>query len=56
MIGLTLSPAIAADADHEAELAKRWCASCHVVGSEQKQASADVPPFRHHSAQVGFQC
>ena len=45
MISLTLSTAMAADADHGAELANRWCASCHVVGSEQKQASADVPPF-----------
>lgn len=45
MIGLTLSPAMGADSDHGAELAKRWCASCHVVSSDQKQASADVPPF-----------
>lgn len=45
MVGLILSPAMAADADHGAELAKRWCASCHVVESAQKQASADVPPF-----------
>ena len=45
MIGLTLSPAMGANADHGAELAKRWCASCHVVSSDQKQASADVPPF-----------
>ena len=45
IIGLTLSPAMGADADHGAELAKRWCASCHVVSSDQKQASADVPPF-----------
>jgi mono/diheme cytochrome c family protein len=45
IIGLTLSPAMGADADHGAELAKRWCASCHVVNSDQKQASADVPPF-----------
>ena len=44
-LGLTLSPAMAADADHGAELAKRWCSACHVAGSEQKQASADVPPF-----------
>jgi mono/diheme cytochrome c family protein len=44
-LGPTLSPAIAADANHGAELAKRWCSSCHVAGSEQKQASADVPPF-----------
>ena len=45
MVGLILSPAKAADAKHGAELAKRWCASCHVVDSGQKQASADVPPF-----------
>lgn len=44
-LGLMLAPAMAADANHGAELAKRWCGSCHVVGSEQKQASADVPPF-----------
>jgi mono/diheme cytochrome c family protein len=40
-----LSPALAADADHGADLAKRWCASCHVVASGQNQASADVPSF-----------
>lgn len=34
-----------ADADHGAELATRWCATCHVVAGDQKQASADVPPF-----------
>ncbi|WP_161856582.1 c-type cytochrome [Bradyrhizobium sp. CCBAU 051011] len=45
LVVLALSPAAAADADHGAELAKRWCASCHVVGADQKQASADVPPF-----------
>jgi mono/diheme cytochrome c family protein len=39
------SPAVAADADHGADLAKRWCASCHVVTPEQAQASVDVPPF-----------
>jgi len=33
------------DANHGAELAKRWCASCHLVEGAQKQASADVPPF-----------
>ncbi len=44
MLGLFLSPAMAADADRGAELAKRWCASCHVVNGGQKQASADVPP------------
>jgi mono/diheme cytochrome c family protein len=37
--------AMAADPDHGEQLAKRWCASCHVVAGDQKQASADVPPF-----------
>ncbi len=39
------SHAMAADVDHGADLAKRWCATCHVVDASQKQASADVPPF-----------
>ncbi|MDE2377372.1 cytochrome c [Bradyrhizobium sp.] len=39
------SAAFAADANHGADLAKRWCAGCHVVTSDQKQASADVPAF-----------
>ena len=37
--------AYSADPDHGLALAKRWCASCHVVSPEQQQASADVPPF-----------
>lgn len=37
--------AVAADANHGAELAKRWCATCHLVDKDQKQASADVLPF-----------
>ena len=36
---------MAADANHGAELAKRWCATCHLVDSAQTRASADVPPF-----------
>lgn len=44
-VGLTGSAAMAADAGHGAELAKRWCATCHLVDSNQRQANADVPPF-----------
>jgi mono/diheme cytochrome c family protein len=43
--GLSGSLAMAADADHGAELAKRWCATCHLVDGDQKQASADVLSF-----------
>ena len=45
MAGLNGSLAVAANADQGATLAKRWCATCHVVDGNQKQASADVPPF-----------
>jgi mono/diheme cytochrome c family protein len=43
--GLSGSVAVPADADHGADLAKRWCAACHVVDTGQKQASTDAPPF-----------
>jgi len=42
---LGASPAMAADPVHGEDLAKRWCASCHLVEGTQKQASADVPSF-----------
>jgi mono/diheme cytochrome c family protein len=43
--GLNGSLAMAADANHGADLAKRWCATCHLVAGDQKQADADVPTF-----------
>ena len=48
------STAFAADADHGAVLARRWCATCHVVDSDQKQASADVPPFATIAQRADF--
>src|SRR5579863_1316692 len=44
-IVLSEPAAYAADAAHGLDLAKRWCAACHVVAPDQKRASADVPPF-----------
>ncbi|MBR0774424.1 cytochrome c [Bradyrhizobium diazoefficiens] len=49
-----ISSAFAADADHGADLAKRWCASCHLVTSSQTQASADVPSFASIARRPGF--
>jgi mono/diheme cytochrome c family protein len=37
--------AIAADARNGETLAKRWCATCHVVASDQKRATGEAPPF-----------
>jgi len=51
---LNTSAAIAADAGHGADLAKRWCASCHVVAGDQKQASADVPSFDAIAREADF--
>ena len=47
-------PALAADADHGADLAKRWCSSCHLVDGAQQQASADVPPFSQIAQRADF--
>lgn len=33
------------DADHGRTLVNRWCVSCHLVGTDQKQATTDAPPF-----------
>lgn len=48
------SAAMAADANHGAELAKRWCASCHAVTLEQRRASADVAPFAEVARKPDF--
>jgi len=33
------------DADHGQTLVNRWCVSCHLAGTDQKQATTDAPPF-----------
>jgi mono/diheme cytochrome c family protein len=53
-VALGVSRAAAADADHGVVLAKRWCATCHLVESDQKQASADVPPFAMIASKPDF--
>jgi mono/diheme cytochrome c family protein len=42
---LESSTGLAADPDHGEQLARRWCASCHIVASDQREASSDAPPF-----------
>jgi len=45
MLAIGVSGAVSADVEHGGDLAKRWCASCHVVAPEQQRANVDVPPF-----------
>ena len=54
IFGLSGSTALAADADHGADLAKRWCAACHLVDGSQTQASADAAPFAAIAAKSDF--
>lgn len=42
---LVAVPAAAGDAQKGATIAKRWCASCHVVSKDQTSANADAPSF-----------
>jgi|SRR5215475_7210724 len=37
--------ASAADAGKGEILAKRWCAACHVVASDQQRGTIQAPPF-----------
>lgn len=54
LAALASKPAIAADAEHGEQLAKRWCASCHVVAADQTRASDSVPAFASIAKMPGF--
>jgi mono/diheme cytochrome c family protein len=40
-----MTSALAADATNGERLARRWCASCHIVASDQQGATTEAPPF-----------
>jgi mono/diheme cytochrome c family protein len=47
VFAVSVSTAFAQSPERGAELAKRWCANCHVVESSPAAASADgLPTFR----------
>lgn len=52
-----ISPASAADAANAVNggrLAQRWCASCHVVASDQRRPTDEATPFSSIARQGGF--
>ena len=51
---LAWSPAFGADAENGGVLANRWCASCHIVASDQRQSPSEAPPFREIAKKPGF--
>ena len=44
----------AADADHGSTLAKRWCASCHIVSSSQSVVIDHSPSFASIAQRPNF--
>lgn len=42
---LTATSSFAADPDQGKNLAKRWCASCHLIERDQKSTTDQAPPF-----------
>jgi mono/diheme cytochrome c family protein len=45
LLFLTATSAIAADVGNGGLIAKRWCAACHIVASDQQNGSTEAPPF-----------
>jgi hypothetical protein len=51
---LGVTPAFAADPDNGERLARRWCAACHVVASNQRGPVGEAPPFASIAAKPDF--
>jgi mono/diheme cytochrome c family protein len=49
-----VQPALAADASNGMRVAELWCAACHVVAANQRQANADAPPFEEIAKRPNF--
>lgn len=45
LLATLAAPARAADVAQGEALAKRWCASCHLVSADQTRATPDAPSF-----------
>ena len=53
LIGLS-PPALASDAANGQNLARRWCAPCHVVTTDQRRPTDEATPFHAIAHQAGF--
>ncbi len=45
LLAATAATAWAADAGNGQVLARRWCASCHLVAPDEKGPAGEAPPF-----------
>src|SRR5208337_899174 len=51
---LAVTPVFAADPDNGERLARRWCAPCHVIASDQRGPTGEAPPFKTIAAKPDF--
>jgi mono/diheme cytochrome c family protein len=54
LLGLPVSAYAAADPDHGEQLARRWCAACHIVSNDQAKGADNVPTFAAIAHIPGF--
>jgi mono/diheme cytochrome c family protein len=54
LAAMSTGAAAPADPAHGEELAKRWCAACHVVAADQPQGADNVPAFASIAKMPGF--
>ena len=53
-VALLANAAAAADAHQGGVLAKRWCATCHVVAAGQARGSTQAPSFSEIAKKPGL--
>jgi mono/diheme cytochrome c family protein len=51
---LSTTGAVAADASHGEQLARQWCAACHIVAADQMHGTDNVPAFSSIAKMPGF--
>jgi mono/diheme cytochrome c family protein len=49
-----LSGTFAADIRQGEQLARRWCASCHLVAADQSRGTTEAPPFSSIASRPAF--
>ena len=54
LMSVVSATAGAADAFKGETLAKRWCATCHIVSSEQQRGTTQAPPFSAVASKPDF--
>jgi mono/diheme cytochrome c family protein len=54
LLGLSVPAFAAADPDHGEQIARRWCAACHIVANDQTHGTDNVPTFAAIAHIPGF--